>query len=516
MNQTNSNNIIVPQYYQPWPHQKAAWDRRRSGKYNFYFKLWARQAGKDTDDLQFALRKAWDNPGTQQCYIGLDNVWISNNIFKKYIDGRTHWMDYPEDKIDVKETQKEVYLLNNPDGVAKARIKFIGFLNDQAVIGSSYDSFIFSETSLYGPNAFQFVQPIWDRKLALGLPLEVEFNGTPRGTRNVMYEMLRLYTGCDDPEEMVGEHGNCYVDKVTIADLIVPDGRGGWKKLYTDRDIEILKDHYLRQFGNLNLYYQEHECNFTTVNAGLVYQGIGRLVTEHRFTNFNLDPTQPVYAAFDISSKGKTTDATAGIIFQFYNNKFMIYDIYEERSKSLVECITDLSQRHYFNNIRFIALPWDSERSASSETPIEECRKVFPNINWHALEMERVDRGISQVRKMIPNMIINSDNCDYLMDCFNNYEYKFLSAQDDWSAKPVHNKYSHLMDALRYAVMAVNEISYLQLNAYGADPWLGDTYGGFYDEEEPERRLPITWQKPKKPKDVNVYGGFYDTGIREF
>ncbi len=507
------NKVTVPIYYRPWPHQQAAWGRRRSGKYTYYFKLWARQAGKDTDDIQYCLARAWDNPGTQQCYVGLDNVWISNNIFKKYIDGRTHWMDYPEDMIEPKDTQKEVLMLNNPPEYASSRIKFIGFLNDQGLIGSSYDGFTFSETSLYASNAFQFIQPIWDRKLAMGLPLEVEFNGTPRGIRNIMYEMLRTYTGIDDPEEMPGDHGNCYVDKVTIKDLIIPDGHGGWKKMYTEEDIEQLKDRYLRQFGNLNLYYQEHECSFATVNAGLVYQGIAELVKEKRYTSFNLNTAQPVYAAFDISSKGKETDATAGIVFQFYNNRFMIYDIFEERGKALVDCISDLAVRPYFKYIRFVALPWDSERSASSETPLEECQRMFPNINWHALSMERVDRGIMQVRRMLPNMVINSDNCDYLMDCFNNYEYKYLSKQDDWTAKPIHNRYSHLMDALRYAVMAVNEIDYLQLNAYGADPWLGDTYGGFYTPEEPKLKLPITYMKPKRER-TQGYGGFYDDDQR--
>lgn len=449
--QSRTREITVPQYYQPWPHQQAAWKRRASGLYHYDIKLWCRQAGKDTDDIEQSMKWSWDTPGLQTAYVGLDNVWINNNIFKKYIDGRTFWKDYPEQYIDVKDTNKEVYFTNNPQDQAPSRIKFIGFLNDEAVIGSSYDKFFISEVSLYKRNAFQYLEPIWDRKLKVTNKLFVGMNGTPRGTKNVLYDFLKTYTGCDEPEGFPGAHmrptGNVYVDVVKIQDIFVPDGHGGYQRLYTDEELEQLKDRYLRAYGNLNLYYQENECDFTVVNAGLVYQGIEKLKEEGRYRRFNLDSSKPVYAAFDISSKDKTTDATAGIIFQVINGMMFIYDIYEARGQAFVQCMADLSKRPYFHLIRFVALPWDSERSASSETPIEEARKMFPNINWHALSKERVDRGIDLVRRQMPNMLINSDNCEYLEECFMNYEYKRLEKADDWSPKPVHNKYSHLMDA---------------------------------------------------------------------
>ena len=57
--------IAIPRYYRPWPHQIQAWHRRNSGKYNYYFKLWSRQTGKDTDDIKYCSYRAWDHPGTQ-------------------------------------------------------------------------------------------------------------------------------------------------------------------------------------------------------------------------------------------------------------------------------------------------------------------------------------------------------------------------------------------------------------------------------------------------------------------
>lgn len=460
------NNIVVPKFYKPWPHQLDAWKIQNDPEIQYYFQVWPRQSGKDADGLERCLNYSWWHPGTQTAYVGLDNVWINDNIFRKYIDGRKFWSDYPEQFINVKDTTKEVYFTNNDENEAPARIRFIGFLNDQQLIGSSYDRFYISEASLYGKDAFKYIEPIWQRKIQRGLPLFVNFNGTPRGQHNVLYEMLCAYTGETEPEAFQGKHGRTYVDIKTIYDILLPDKDGNFKPV-DPKLIEEDKARSIRAYGNLNLWNQENMCTFETVNAGLVYLGIEQLRKEGRFCRFNIDTTKPVYLAMDIASKGAVTDATAGIVYQYINNMMFIYDIYEARGKALVECLAELSQKPYWQHIRFGALPWDSERSASSETPIEEAKKMFPNINWHSLDKERVDRGIQEVRRQLPNMCINSDNCKYLLECFDNYEYKRLEKQEDWSPKPMHSKYSHLMDAVRYGVMALREIEYFGLNADG-------------------------------------------------
>lgn len=507
------SEIVVPIFYQPRPYQIEAWQRKRSGKYNYYFKLWHRQAGKDSSDLEEAMDYSWRNPGTQTAYVGLDNVWINENIFKKTIEGRKFWAEYPEDMITPKDTAKEVYFHNNDTSeLADARIKFIGFLNDQQLIGSSYDRFIISECSLYKRNAFEYIEPIWDQKEASGNDWSVCFNGTPRGIKNNLYDLLVAYTGVDDPELFPGEHINadgsvrCYVDRLRADESVVIDRRTGeLRRLFSDQQLETIRQRCIRTTGNDKLFRQEYFCDFTAANAGLVYGGVEALMQEKRYCSYRLDSSRPVYAAFDISSKGSYTDATSAIIYQYYNGQMFIYDIYEERGKSLVECLAELSTRDYFHLIRFIALPWDSERSASSETPIEEARRMFPSINFHALDKERVDRGIQLVRNIMPNMIINSDKCDYLLDALNNYEYKWYDSLEDWSAKPIHNKWSHICDALRYAVMAIEEVKYLKLNDDGSDPDVPQYYG--LGEESAKEYWPITYKKrPKRGSDDSSYG----------
>lgn len=498
------NEVRLPLYFNPYPYQIGSWQRRASGKYHYYFNLWARQLGKDTNDMQHAMKVGHDTPGLQIAYVGLDNVWITNNIFKKYIDGRLFWDDYPPELIDPKDTQKEVYMLTDDPVKAPSRIKFIGFLNNEGIIGSSYDRFYISEASLYRRNAFEYITPIWERKLKLTGELGVSFNGTPRGVKNVLYDLLRVYTGVDDPEDFPGAHGDCYVDKVTIADAVGRDGL----PMYTADEIEILRDRYIRAYGNDNLFRQENFCDFTVVNAGLVYLAIEQLVREKRYCSYNLDTQKPVYIAFDIASKGKESDSTAAIVYQFINNRMIIYDCFEARGVALTEAMAEIAKKPYFHLIRMGVLPWDSERSASSMTPKEEVEAIYPNINWHTLDKERVDRGIKLVREQMPNMIINSDNCDWLLECFNNYEYKRLSKSDDWAPKPMHNKYSHMMDAMRYAAMGIKEIDYLGLNSDGSMPINWDQeYEGPFDDDSSKwnKPWPEHWQRKEKQTDAGLY-----------
>lgn len=489
MNKSNTQEIILPKYYRPRPHQARVWPLRNSGKYNYFFKIDCRQSGKDTDDIEYAQDFCWWHRGTQAVYIGLDNVWIKENIWKKTIRDengyeRAHWANYPLSEKDIKPTEREI-LFHNPynfDGtkaekdLAPSRLKFIGFLNDQQLIGSSYRLWTMSEASLYRDDAWSYIQPIWENQEAEGNPFLININGTPRGVRNIYYDMLSTYTGETDPEAFPGEHGNVYVEKTTIHDLLVPDGKGGWRKLYSPERIEQLKDRIQRQYGNLNLFHQEYECNFLTVKAGLVYQAVELLGKEDRIRNFNFREDKPVYMAWDIASKGKSTDASSCIIYQYFDHQMMIIDYYEERGKALVECIDDLVMKPYFKHIKFAALPWDAERSASSKSPIEEAKERFPHINWHALSKDSVERGITLVRRQLPNMIIHKDNCKRLYDAFMNYEYTFIDKNNDWSPKPKHNWASHAMDAMRYACMALGEISYYALNDDGSVPDIEPSY----------------------------------------
>lgn len=478
--------IKVPRYYAPRPYQREAWARRLSGDYDYYAKIWHRQAGKDTDDIQFALYDAYREAGRQSAYVGLDNKWIRRNIWDKYLDGRKHWADYPDDVIDVRETAQQVQMLNNTDDLAPSLIQFIGYKESESLIGSSYNNFFVSELSLYKRGAFDYLQPIWDAKRANKERFMVNVNFTPRGMNNVAADWLTAYTGESEPEAWPGAHGRVYVDVVRADQSVNANG----ERLFSDELLEEIRQRYIRAMGNDLMFRQEYLCDFLAVNAGLVFPGIEKVREEGRYCPTNFDTSKPVYMSWDISSKDKKSDWTSAVIFQYYNGRIFVLDWYENNRMAVVECVQELAQREYFHLIRAACLPWDSDRSGSMSSPLEECRRAFPNIIWHKLDRTYVQDGINRARKLLGNAIIDSKRCDWLMECFENWEYRQLSSVDDWSAQPKHDRYSHLMDAFRYAADFLAQVPYIEESSPRFNSKMPSHYGGWELEDEEE----TTWQ----------------------
>lgn len=506
--------VHVPMYFTPRPAQREAWARRRSGLYDYYFEIWHRQYGKDSSDIQYSLVNAYENPGTQSAYIGLDNKWIRRNIWDKYLDGRTHFQSYPESIIKVADTKQQVRFKNHPEDMAPALVQFLGFKESESAIGSSYDNFFISELSLYRRDAFNFITPIWDNKKAEGKKFLVNANFTPRGLNNIAADFLRTYTGEDDPAKWPGAHGNVYVDYLPADRSLKDDGT----RLYTDEMLSQIRNRCIIQTGSDALFRQEFLCEFLAADAGLVFPGIEFVRKQNRFTPYNIDPLYPVYMSWDISSKDKQSDWTSCIVFQYYNGRMFICDWYENNRKAVVECVQDLAARPYFHLIRAACLPWDSDRSGSMSSPLEECRRAFPNITWHKLDRSYVSDRINRGRQILGNAIINSETCDHLMECFENWKYRELSSLEDWAAKPKHDRYSHLMDAYTYGCDFLNQVSYLQ-DASGRPKPMPAYYGawGLDMEEETQWDDMPPGMRPSKfsPLRKKKPGDIYDLGIMD-
>lgn len=61
--------------------------------------------------------------------------------------------------------------------------------------------------------------------------------------------------------------------------------------------------------------------------------------------------------------------------------------------------------------------------------------------------------GIERVRAMLPSLWIDS-SCTYTINCLNNYTKEWDEIHEVWKAKPLHNKWSHGADVVRYIALA--------------------------------------------------------------
>ena len=134
----------------------------------------------------------------------------------------------------------------------------------------------------------------------------------------------------------------------------------------------------------------------------------------------------------------------------------------------------DLQAKPYFNKIAMIILPWDGEHheKAVNTTPADMMRQRFGNVAvlaksnkvWKIPGSRSGDytiiTDIQQTRMALYNTVVHNGNCQWLTECLENYKYSFNNRLQMWSEQPVHDKYSHMMDALRYAVQATKELDF--------------------------------------------------------
>ena len=289
---------------------------------------------------------------------------------------------------------------------------------------------------------------------------------TPRGKRrNPLWQLMKSFEGSPDFKVIVR----------TIDDLNEMMRRAGLPPVRTQAQLEEDRDAYRKRFGNDRMFEQEYYCSFEEMDAAAVYgEAFSKLQEEGRLGQFNLDSSHPVYVAFDIGSSGQHSDATSWIAFQWFNNKLFLYDCGEGHGKALPEYIDDLRMKHWFPRLDTIILPWDAEHheKAINTTPADMLRRVFPRVAVLArsnkafrLSASRSQdfneiTDIQQTRIMLYNTIIHETNCDWLTECLENYKYEFSLKLQEWSDRPLHDRYSHMMDALRYVVQSTRELEF--------------------------------------------------------
>ena len=66
-----------------------------------------------------------------------------------------------------------------------------------------------------------------------------------------------------------------------------------------------------------------------------------------------------------------------------------------------------------------------------------------------------------------------------------NYKYAFDNKLQQWTSKPVHDKYSHMMDAFRYVVQGTKELDFFNGFLYDTGSTLsssdyGDDWTGYW------------------------------------
>jgi hypothetical protein len=458
---------VFPRYYRPRPYQAEAHALFRTKRISGL--VFPRQSGKDMCLSMENIQRRLMFPKTNGVYIAPDAPSVRNILYdKSYYEssiGQNVKMlhdNVPESQVSWKDTRMEGRFTN------KSILKLEGWFQtgrQENGVGTAFDDYAFTELSLFTredpiPRLMPIITTEESNKRLM-------FVATPRGKRqNPLWQIME--SNKNNPE-----FGILIRD---IDDLNELQRRYGLPPVRSQQQLEIDKQTYLERFGNTRMFEQEYYCSFEEMDAAAVYgEAYAKLLSDNRVTDFNLDPSHPVYVAFDIGSSGIHSDATSWIAFQWFNNKLFLYDCGEGHGLALPEYVDVLQQKHWFNKLAYIILPWDGDHheTAVNTTPADMMRQRFPNVAvlakgtniWTVKGIPNTESGdvitaVQQTRMQLYNTIVHKTNCDRVTACFENYKYKYNTAMQEWSAFPVHDQYSHMMDALRYVVQAVKELDF--------------------------------------------------------
>jgi hypothetical protein len=158
----------------------------------------------------------------------------------------------------------------------------------------------------------------------------------------------------------------------------------------------------------------------------------------------------------------------------------------------------------YYNRISTIILPWDGEHhtAAVSTTPADMMRQKFEGKVAVLAKSRQVWKipgsrqgdfteitDIQATRMAMYNMVLHSENTTWVQECFENYKYEFNTKLQEWTERPLHDKFSHMMDAVRYMVQATKELDF-----FGGS-WYEESGGGPVQSVDYEQDWSGVWAR---------------------
>ena len=221
----------------------------------------------------------------------------------------------------------------------------------------------------------------------------------------------------------------------------------------------VSKFRELQQVDGGNLIYQEYPATpeeaFAAVRDGAYYArayqvGIkeaGREVTKL------YDPMLPVYAACDLGRN----DVWVTVYFQVGLSKdsteYRIIGEYHNTGEAILHYVNEAKTRPW--KVARWYLPHDAK---VKDLSIDKSRAdLFRSYGCKVSVLRKAssrENDIEIVRKHIPYMWIDVEECSYLVDTFYSYSKKWDDRAGTWANEHLHNEWSNPADALRYMVMS--------------------------------------------------------------
>lgn len=321
----------------------------------------------------------------------------------------------------IKFTGIEVAVDNKKDKVIEltngSTIRMGSINQPDSVVGRSYDLIIFDEAALVdGENAFQqSLRPTLDRNNARAI-----FISTPRGKTNWFAKFWERGFSEKYPQW-------CAI-RATYRD----------NPRMTPEDIEEARRTMTEAY-----FRQEYEADFN------VYEGqIWKLERRHIIGNEECPITEipprermDILAGLDVGYKDATAFCVVGYAYE--EDRFYILDEYQDNQKVTSQHAAEL---------RKLIDKWDPEfifiDSSAAQTKADLAYDY--DIVTTSAKKSVLD-GIGYVGSLVENdKVFVLPHCNHVLDAFDSYQWD--PNEKLIKEKPVHDEFSHMADAIRYAL----------------------------------------------------------------
>ncbi len=250
--------------------------------------------------------------------------------------------------------------------------------------------------------------------------------------------------------------------RTTVRQDIAPKQREYFEKLEAELGIAITQPQrwfWVMQYRELgDDIYQEYpstpEEAFSAVREGTYY---ARNYRQHVIKNSRekedlYDPNLPVDVVMDL---GMNDEFVLGF-WQYFDGCDRLIHEYTNSGEGLEHYVNYINEqaaeRGY--DIGVTVVPHDinvkelgtgiSRKARLRELGVRKL-KVLPKLS--------IADGIEAVRKLIPKLWIDKE-CSYTRDCMLNYSKEWDEARQNWKNTPLHDKWSHGADMVRYRAIS--------------------------------------------------------------
>lgn len=429
-------------------HQKDVFSALTTGPFKRGLYIAHRRSGKDIVALEIALANALMGKPGMILYFNPTYAQIKQTIWNGIADNGQKILDMVIPKqLIVKKNNSEMYI----ELINGSVIKFLGSDSyNTSAVGANCKMAIFSEWSLCDPLAWAYTRPILTMNGGKAF-----FIGTPR-SKNHMYEMY----------ESTKKNKEWFVRL------------RGYKNTGLMTDDEYEKE--IADGMSEALAAQEFLCSFDTANEGSYFgKTIQAMRKDNRITSLPIDDFIKVNTSWDLGY----SDSTAIIFYQKVGEFIHIIDCFESNGASLKEYVKVLREKGYIYEKHYFPHDIQVHELGSGETRLNMLEGM--GLYGDVVPQRSISYGIECVHRLLVRTKINEDKCGKLIKALEMYQKKFDEKNNVFLEQPLHNEYSHLVDAVRMLAVAERESLNAQIGEFNRLSARKQEYN------------PVQWNKPE-------------------